>query len=159
MVHFPLFHVVWWLVSYELIWWCFLRSRSWAKVTPEMIGQIGCVTVCGSFSWREFPLVIRIWNESQFSMMQRTTVGWRWEHKLRVRENHELSSVNKGRCEGRPPTSTGFSVSSGKHLDSSGGSTALCHPQVAARVSSLILGADPVLMVSLFWSHLLSPCS
>ena len=144
MVHFPLFHVVWWLVSRELIWYL-LRPRSWAKVTPEMIGQIGCVTVCGSFSWREFPLVIRIWNESQFSTMQRTTVGWRWEHRLRVRENHELSSVNKGRCEGRPPTSTGFPVSSEQHLDSSGGSTALCHPQVAARVSSLILGADPVL--------------
>ena len=158
MVYFPLFHVVWWLVSRELIWYL-LRPRSWAKVTPEMIGQIGCVTVCGSFSWREFPLVIRIWNESQFSTMQRTTVGWRWEHKLRVRENHELSSVNKGRCEGRPPTSTGFPVSSEQHLDSSGGSTALCHPQVAARVSSLILRADPVLMVSLSWSHLRSPCS
>ena len=73
-------------MSYELIWWCFLRSRSWAKVTPEMIGQIGCVTVCGSFSWREFPLVTRIWNESQFSRIQRTAVGWRWEHRLRVRE-------------------------------------------------------------------------
>ena len=51
--------------------------------------------------------------------------------------------MNKGRCEGRPPTSTGFPVTSGQHPDSSGGSTAICHPQVAARVSSLILGANP----------------
>ena len=53
----------------------------------------------------------------------------------------------------------GFPVSSGQHPDSLGGSTALCHPQVSASVSSPILGGDPVLMVSLSWSHSLSPCS
>ena len=71
----------------------------------------------------------------------------------------QMSSMNKGPSAGRPPTSTGFPVSSGQHPDSSGGSTALCHPQVTASVSSLILGADPILMVSLSWSHSLSPCS
>ena len=147
-------------MSYELIWWCFLRSRSWAKVTPEMIGQIGCVTVCGSFSWREFPLVTRIWNESQFSRIQRTAVGWRWEHRLRVRETimSRLLWIRVN-LQGGPPPSAGFPMSSGQHADSSGGSTALCHPQVAARVSSLILGVDPILLVSLSCSHSLSPCS
>ena len=71
----------------------------------------------------------------------------------------QMSSMNKGQSAGRPPTFTGFPVSSGQHPDSSDGSTALCHPQVTASVSSLILGADPVLMVSLSWSHSLSPCS
>ena len=75
------------------------------------------------------------------------------------RDNRELSSVNKGQYEAMPPTSTCFPVSSGQHPDSSGGSTALCHPQVSASVSSLILEADPILMVCLSWSHSLSPCS
>ena len=125
---------------------------------PWNDGQIGCVTVCGS-SWRELPLVLRIWSASVFHNATRTRVGWRREHRLRVRDNHEPSSVNKGQYEATPATSTCFPVSSGQHPDSSGGSTALCHPQVSASVSSLILEADPVFIVCLSWSHSLNPCS
>ena len=75
------------------------------------------------------------------------------------RDNREPPSVNRGQYEVVPPTSTGFPVSSGQHPDSSGGSTALCHPQVSASVSSLIVEADPVFMVCLSWSHSLNPCS
>ena len=83
-----------------------------------------------------------------FHNATRTKVGWMREHRLRVRDNHEPSSVNKGQYEAMPATSTGFPVSSGQHPDSSGGSTALCHPQVSASVSSLILEAGLSVLVT-----------
>ena len=58
-------------------------------------------------------------------------------------DNQQMSSMNKGQSAGRPPTLTGFPVSSRQHPDSSGGSTALCHPQVAASVSSLTWELSP----------------
>ena len=68
---------------------------------PWNDGQIGCVTVCGS-SWRELPLVLRIWNTSVFHNEARTTVGWKQEHRLRVRETIVSCllwiKVNMNRC-------------------------------------------------------------
>ena len=123
-----------------------------------MIGQIGRVTVWQFFlqgeprSYQTLKWVPVLQNEKG----QQSDGGRNICLEL---DYQQVSSMNKGQSAGRPPTSTGFPVSSGQHPDSSDGSTALCHPQVTASVSSLILGADPVLMVSLSWSHSLSPCS
>ena len=76
--------------------------------------------------------------------MIRKTVGWRQDHRLRIRWLLWIRLNLKGDFFLRP---LAFICSWDKSLTPRCGSTALCQAQGPVSVSSLILGADPLLMV------------
>ena len=76
-----------------------LRSRSWATVTPEMIGQIGCVAVLGGTA----QLVLEFEMDPSLATWKRTIVGWRWEHRLRERIMNRLLWIKVDVKGGLPP--------------------------------------------------------
>ena len=81
--------------------------------------------------------------------MNRKTVGWRQDHRLRIRWLLWIRLNLKGDffyvLTFRPPLA--FIFSWGKSLTPHCGSTALCQAQGPVSVSSLILGVDSLLMV------------
>jgi len=81
--------------------------------------------------------------------MKRKTVGWRQDHRLRIRWLLWIRLNLKGDffyvLTFKPPLA--FICSWNKSLTPCCGSTALCQAQGPVRVSSLILGADHLLMV------------
>ena len=81
--------------------------------------------------------------------MKRKTVGWRQDHRLRIRWLLWIRLNLKGDffyvLTFRPPLA--FIFSWGKSLTPHCGSTALCQAQGPVSVSSLILGVDSLLMV------------
>lgn len=81
--------------------------------------------------------------------MKRKTVGWRQDHRLRIRWLLWIRLNLKGDffyvLTFRPPLA--FICSWDKSLTPCCGSTGLCQAQGSVRVSSLILGADRLLVV------------